>query len=142
MAIYPSKKKKKNTDLGGAQLWNKSLFAIVYTHSVLRFYFISLPGRDETIDVLRPSGYIMTAVSKAMGVINKGVHLSGAILFTYSLYYYYVYVNIPVHLNPLDEAIGGKFKYLTFCNMVSGCIHPTRSLGVKADRLAEKLTPT
>ncbi|XP_015365441.1 PREDICTED: uncharacterized protein LOC107162848 [Diuraphis noxia] len=62
----------------------------------------------------------MTAEAKTctMDAINKGVHLSGAVLFTYSLYYYYTYVNIPARLNPLDEAFGGKFKYLTFCNMV------------------------
>lgn len=60
-----------------------------------------------------------TAVHKTLDVINKGVHLSGATLFTYSLYYYYTYVNVPARLNPLDEAIGGKFKYLTFCNMAS-----------------------
>uniref|UniRef100_A0A2S2Q8P1 Androgen-induced protein n=1 Tax=Sipha flava TaxID=143950 RepID=A0A2S2Q8P1_9HEMI len=57
-------------------------------------------------------------VAKTMNAINKGVHLFGAVLFTYSLYYYYTYVNIPAHLNPLDEAVGGKFKYLTFCNLV------------------------
>lgn len=62
----------------------------------------------------------MTAGAKTsiMDAVNKGVHLSGAVLFTYSLYYYYTYVNIPARLNPLDEAFGGKFKYLTFCNMV------------------------
>lgn len=63
----------------------------------------------------------MTAAAKTniMDAVNKGVHLSGAVLFTYSLYYYYIYVNIPARLNPLDEAFGGKFKYLTFCNMVN-----------------------
>ncbi|KAF0752952.1 androgen-induced gene 1 protein-like, partial [Aphis craccivora] len=63
----------------------------------------------------------MTAAAKTsiMDAVNKGVHLSGAVLFTYSLYYYYTYVNIPARLNPLDEAIGGKFKYLTFCNMIT-----------------------
>ncbi|XP_025190761.1 androgen-induced gene 1 protein-like [Melanaphis sacchari] len=62
----------------------------------------------------------MTTADKTciLDTINKGVHLLGAVLFTYSLYYYYTYVNIPAHLNPLDEAVGGKFKYLTFCNMV------------------------
>lgn len=57
--------------------------------------------------------------AETMEIVNKAVHLSGAVLFTYSLYYYYTYVNIPARLNPLDEAIGGKFKYLTFCNLVS-----------------------
>lgn len=61
----------------------------------------------------------METTTKTMNAINKCVHLSGAVLFTYSLHYYFTYVNIPAHLNPLDEAIGGKLKYLTFCNMVS-----------------------
>ncbi|VVC32711.1 FAR-17a/AIG1-like protein [Cinara cedri] len=60
----------------------------------------------------------MTVIAKILEVANKAVHLSGAVLFTYSLYYYYMYVNIPARLNPLDEAFGAKFKYLTFCNLV------------------------
>lgn len=57
--------------------------------------------------------------TKVLDSINRGVHLLGAVILSYGLYYYYTYVNIPARLNPLDEAFGGKFKYLTFCNMVS-----------------------
>lgn len=60
-----------------------------------------------------------SAAVKTLDAVNKAVHMSGAALFAYSLYYYYTYVNVPAHLNPLDEAIGGKFKYLTFCNLAS-----------------------
>ncbi|XP_050549118.1 androgen-induced gene 1 protein-like [Daktulosphaira vitifoliae] len=60
----------------------------------------------------------MVGEIKAFDSVNKGVHLLGAIVFSYGLYYYFTYVNIPAQLNPLDEAFGGKFKYLTFCDMV------------------------
>ncbi|KAL5235596.1 hypothetical protein ACI65C_003006 [Semiaphis heraclei] len=51
-------------------------------------------------------------------VANIAVHVLGAITFVFSVYYNYVHVNIPTHVNPIDDAFGGKFKYLTF---LDGC---------------------
>lgn len=52
-------------------------------------------------------------------VANIAVHVLGAITFVFSVYYNYVHVNIPTHVNPIDDAFGGKFKYLTFLDGVS-----------------------
>lgn len=52
-------------------------------------------------------------------VANIAVHVLGTITFVFSVYYNYVYVNIPTHVNPIDDAFGGKFKYLTFLDGVS-----------------------
>ncbi|XP_050423620.1 androgen-dependent TFPI-regulating protein-like [Adelges cooleyi] len=71
-----------------------------------------------------------------LDTINKGVHLSGAALFSYGLYYYYTFVNIPAHLNPLDEAFGGKFKYLTFCDLAIQTLY--HMMAVLIDQLASK----
>lgn len=49
---------------------------------------------------------------------NIAVHVIGAIMFIYSVYFNYVHVNIPTHVNPIDDAFGGKFKYLTFLDGV------------------------
>lgn len=50
--------------------------------------------------------------------VNVAVHATGALMFTYSIYFNYVYVNIPKDVVPIDGAWSGKFKYLTFWNAV------------------------
>ncbi|VVC29469.1 Hypothetical protein CINCED_3A005717 [Cinara cedri] len=50
--------------------------------------------------------------------VNIAVHVIGSLVFVYSVYFNYVHVNIPSSVNPIDDAFGGKFKYLTFLN---GC---------------------
>jgi len=52
-------------------------------------------------------------------VANIAVHVLGTIIFVFSVYYNYVHVNVPTHVNPIDDAFGGKFKYLTFLDGVS-----------------------
>lgn len=50
---------------------------------------------------------------------NIAVHVTGALVFVYSVYFNYVHVTMPAHVNPIDSAFGGKFKYLTFLDGVS-----------------------
>ncbi|XP_050423618.1 androgen-induced gene 1 protein-like isoform X2 [Adelges cooleyi] len=57
-------------------------------------------------------------LSGYLPVANVAVHLVASVTMVYSVYYNYAHVNIPAHVNPIDEAYGGKFKYLTF---LDGC---------------------
>jgi len=59
---------------------------------------------------------------------NFAVHVIGALVFVYSVYFNYVHVNIPPEVNPIDEAFGGKFKYLTFLDGVRSPIGIRRVL--------------
>lgn len=54
---------------------------------------------------------------------NIAVHVVGTLVFVYSVYYNYVHVNIPSNVNPIDDAFGGKFKYLTFLDGVSNTLN-------------------
>lgn len=59
------------------------------------------------------------ALTDYLPAANIAVHVAGAIVFIYSVYFNYVHVNVPVEVNPIDDAFGGKFKYLTFLDGVS-----------------------
>jgi len=60
----------------------------------------------------------MGTITTYLPFANFAVHVVGAVMFVYSVYFNYVYVNIPPEVNPIDDAFGGKFKYLTF---LDGC---------------------
>ncbi|XP_050549125.1 androgen-dependent TFPI-regulating protein-like isoform X2 [Daktulosphaira vitifoliae] len=58
------------------------------------------------------------SVSEYLPFANCILHLIAAVTMVYSVYFNFFHVNIPNHVNPIDSAFGGKFKYLTFLN---GC---------------------
>lgn len=62
---------------------------------------------------------IVMSLAAYLPAANVAVHVVGAVVFAYSVYFNYVHVNIPTDVNPIDDAFGGKFKYLTFLDGVS-----------------------
>jgi hypothetical protein len=59
------------------------------------------------------------SLASYLPVANVAVHVAGTIMFVSSVYYNYFHVNVPTNVNPIDDAFGGKFKYLTFLDGVS-----------------------
>lgn len=58
------------------------------------------------------------------GALRTLLHLTAAVQFTYGIYYDYAFVEFPKssESNPklIYHPFGGKFKYLTFLDAVSG----------------------
>lgn len=55
-------------------------------------------------------------VYKALRIL---VHLTAAVQFSYGIYYDYTYVKFPESKSNMHSSFGGKFKYLTFINVVN-----------------------
>lgn len=76
------------------------------------------------LQCVRDSGQRVETTTTNMGLAsylpaaNVAVHAVGACVFVHSVYFNYAHVNVPAHVNPIDDAFGGKFKYLTFLNGV------------------------
>lgn len=52
-------------------------------------------------------------------VMRALIHLIGCLQFSYSVYYDWNYVVIPISVSPMGSGYGGKLKFLTFWNAVS-----------------------
>lgn len=51
-------------------------------------------------------------------MLNYVVHLVGACLFSFGVFYDYTYVIVPTTVVPIMSAYGGKFKFLTFWDAI------------------------
>lgn len=100
-------------------------FASVVCFSVSQPFTPSRTCSPVSVAKLNSHQSVCRIISVVMGLVsylpaaNVAVHVMGAVVFVYSVYFNYAHVNIPVKVNPIDDAFGGKFKYLTFLDGVS-----------------------